>query len=69
MKVNWHELDCPDGPGTYPYKDGTIEVGQQEIDIWIEHPDARFTVNSFRPWTGRAQYALGKHELPDDQGA
>ena len=65
MKVTWQDLGCPDGPGSYPFKDGTINVSQQEIDIWIEHPDARFTVSSFRPWTGRTQYALGKYELPD----
>ena len=26
----------------------------------------RRTVSSFRPWTGRTQYALGKHELQGD---
>ena len=65
MKVTWQDLGCPDGPGSYPFKDGTINVTQQEIDVWIEHPGARFTVSSFRPWTGRTQYALGKYELPD----
>ena len=66
MKVNWHDVGCPDGPGSYPFKDGTINVTQQEIDVWIKHPSARFTVSSFRPWTGKAQYGLGKYDLPDD---
>jgi hypothetical protein len=65
MKVTWEDLGCPDGPGTYAFKDGTINVGQQEISIWIEHPAARFTVRSFRPWTGKPQFALGGYELPD----
>jgi hypothetical protein len=66
MKVTWEDIGCPDGPGTYAFKDGTIEVGPQEISIWIEHPGARFTVRRFRPWTGKPQFALGGCELPDD---
>jgi hypothetical protein len=65
MKVTWEDLGCPDGPGSYPFKDGTLNVRQEEIDVWIEHPGARFTVSRFRPWTGGAQYALCKYELPD----
>jgi hypothetical protein len=66
MKVTWENLGCPDGPGIYPFKDGTINVSQQEISVWIEHPGARFIVRSFRPWTGEPQYALGGYELPDE---
>jgi hypothetical protein len=29
MKVTWEHLGCPDGPGTYPFKDSTINVTQQ----------------------------------------
>ena len=65
MKVNWHDVGCPDGPGSYPFKDGTINVRQQEIDVWIGRPDARFTVRGFRQWTGEPHYALGEYELPD----
>jgi hypothetical protein len=65
MKVTWEDVGCPDGPGTYAFKNGTINVTQQEISIWIEHPDARFTVRSFRPWTGNLQFALGGYELPE----
>jgi hypothetical protein len=65
MKVTWKDVGSPDGPGTYAFRDGTINVTQQEISIWIEHPDARFTVRTFRPWTGKPQFALGGHELPD----
>jgi hypothetical protein len=53
MKVNWHDVGCPDGPGSYPFKDGTITVRQQEIDVWIDRPDARFTVRGFRHRTPR----------------
>jgi hypothetical protein len=67
MKVTWEDLGCPDGPGTYAFKDGTINVRPQEISIWIEHPDARFTLRSFRPWTGKPRYALGGYELPDER--
>ena len=67
MKVTWDDLGCPDGPGIYAFKDGTINVRQQEISIWIDHPGARFTVRSFRPWTGKPQYALGGYELPDER--
>jgi hypothetical protein len=67
MKVTWEDLGCPDGPGTYTFKDGTINVGPQEMSIWIEHPGARFTVRSFRLWTGKPQYALGGYELPDER--
>ena len=49
MKITWDDLGCPDGPGIYAFKDGTINVRQQEISIWIDHPGARFTVRSFRP--------------------
>ena len=66
MKVSWEDLGCPDGPGNYSFKDGTINVRQPEIDIWIRYPGARFTVSGFRPWTGRPQYGLGSYELPDD---
>jgi hypothetical protein len=66
-RVTWEDVGCPDGPGTYAFKDGTINVTQQEISIWIEHPGARFTVRSFRPWTGKPQYALGGYELPDER--
>jgi hypothetical protein len=66
-KVTWEDVGCPDGPGTYAFKDGTINVTQQELSIWIEHPSARFTVRSFRPWTGKPQYALGGYELPDER--
>jgi hypothetical protein len=34
MKVTWQDLGCPDGPGIYVFKDGTIDVGQQELSIW-----------------------------------
>jgi hypothetical protein len=64
MKVNWHDVGCPDGPGSYPFKDGTIIVRQQEIDVWIDRPDARFTVRGFRQWTGEPRYALGEYDLP-----
>ena len=67
MKVTWEDLGCPDGPGTYAFKDGTINVRPQEISIWIEHPGARFTLRSFRPWTGKPRYALGGYELPDER--
>jgi len=67
MKVTWEDLGCPDGAGTYAFKDGTINVRPQEISVWMEHPDARFTVRSFRPWTGKPQYALGGHELPHER--
>ena len=63
MKVTWEDLGRPDCPGNYPFKDGTMEVGQQEINIWIDHPGARFTVRGFRPWTGKPQYALGAYDL------
>ena len=53
-------LDYPESPGSYPFKDGTINIRQQEIDVWNERPDALFTVSGFRAWTGRARYALGK---------
>jgi hypothetical protein len=66
-KVAWEDAGCPDGPGTYAFKDGTINVSQQEISIWIEHPRARFKVRSFRPWTGKPQYTLGGYELPDER--
>ena len=36
MKVTWEDLGCPDGPGSYLFKGGTINVTQQEIDVWIE---------------------------------
>src|SRR5215831_5767096 len=58
MKVTWAVVGCPDGPGSYAFRDGTINLTQQEISIWIEHPDARFTVRSFRPWTGKPRFAL-----------
>jgi hypothetical protein len=41
MKVTWEDLGCPDGPGTYAFKDGTINVRLQEMSIWFEHPGAR----------------------------
>ena len=63
MKVTWENLGRPDGPGRYPFNDGTMEVRQQEINIWIEHPGARFTVRGFGPWTGKPQYALGAYDL------
>ena len=67
MKVTWEDVGCPDRPGTYAFKNGTIiNVTQQEISIWIEHPGARFTVRSFRPWTGNPQFALGGYELPEE---
>jgi hypothetical protein len=66
MKVTWEDLGCPDGPGKYPFNEGMINVRQQEIDVWIQHPGARFTVSGFRPWTGKPQYALGGYELPAD---
>ena len=65
-KVTWEDAGCPDGPGTYAFRDGTIDVRPPEISVWIEHPDARFIVRSFRPWTGKPQYALGGHELPHE---
>jgi hypothetical protein len=33
MKVTWEDVGCPDGPGTYALKDGTINVTQQEIHL------------------------------------
>jgi hypothetical protein len=66
MKVTWEDLGCPEGPGTYPFRDGTINIRQREIDVWMERPDARFTVSGFRPWTGRPQYALGSYKLPEE---
>ena len=30
MKVNWHDVGCPDGPGSYPFKDGTIKCQAAE---------------------------------------
>ena len=60
MKVNWHDSVVL----TVSAQDGTIIVRQQEIDVWIDRPDARFTLRGFRQWTGEPQYALGEYDLP-----
>jgi hypothetical protein len=65
-QVTWENVGCPDGPGTYAFKDGTIAVSQRELSIWIEHPAARFTVRRFQLWTGKPQYVLGGYVLPDE---
>src|SRR5204863_116857 len=51
MKVNWNDLQRPESSGSFPYRGGTITVGQEEIDVWRARPDALFTVRGFRPWT------------------
>ena len=30
MKVTWEDLGCPEGPGAYPFRDGTISIRQRE---------------------------------------
>jgi hypothetical protein len=33
MKVTREDLGCREGPGTYPFRDGTINIRQREIDV------------------------------------
>jgi len=56
MKVNWNDLQRPESSGSFPYRGGTITVGQEEIDVWRARPDALFTVRGFRLWTNKPQY-------------
>ena len=68
MKVNWNDLQRPESSGIFPYRDGTITVGQEEIDVWRTRPDALFTVRGFRLWTNKPQYVLARgYELPNEK--
>ena len=68
MKVNWNDIERPESSGSFPYRDGTITVRQEEIDVWRMRPDALFTVRAFRLWTNKPQYALASsYELPNER--
>jgi len=64
--VTWGELGFPHEAGPYPFRDGTVNVREREIEIWREHPRAVFIATGTSIVdTGETSYALGTWDEPD----
>lgn len=63
LKVRWSDIGKSETAGEYPFRQALLKVGERQIAIWQEHPDAVFTVvEPDRPISGRYFYVLGTWE-------
>jgi hypothetical protein len=58
-EVRWGELGCPTKTGPYRLDGEIIQVKTIHVLAAENDPDARFTVVSYRPPLGRAEFMLG----------
>ncbi len=58
-RVTWAELGCPTRIGNYRYAGEVVRVKNIHILVAEEDPAALFTVVTFRPPMGPAEYMLG----------
>jgi hypothetical protein len=58
-QVTWGELGCPKETGLYRAPGGQIRVKRIHIIVAEDDPSALFTVISFAPPLGPAEFVLG----------
>lgn len=65
MQITWKDLGKPDIPGQYPWRDGIVQVHVKDIEVWRDHPEAKFTLIPFQATTGPKRYLLGAADYDD----
>ena len=58
-RIRWDELGRPIEPCFREYQGELIEVRQKDIEAAQDNPNAVFSAQRFRPWTGPEYYRLG----------
>jgi hypothetical protein len=69
-KITWHKVGRITEPGRYMFTFGWLTVTLEDLAIWKEFPDTRFTLVENPPGSADAdefqtkEYHLGAFELP-----
>jgi hypothetical protein len=61
ITATWDDIGHAEKRASYVFLDGELAIGQREISIWKENPDAVFLVGVFRGASGAVYYTPGTH--------
>jgi hypothetical protein len=65
MQISWDELGRPEQPGQIRWRDGLVQVEAKHIQLWREHPEARFTVAPIQTMDEPRRYLLASVNYTD----
>ena len=68
-KVTWQKVGLVTEPGRYMFRFGWLTVTAEDLAIWRQYPDARFTLVQMPVQTNPEEedFHLGSFELPESR--
>lgn len=68
-KITWQKAGHVTAPGRYIFRFGWLTVAAEDVEVWQQFPDARFTlVRMPVEADGAEEFHLGAFELPASVG-
>jgi hypothetical protein len=67
QKVTWARVGRVAEPGRYLFTFGWLTITAEDLAVWIQHPNAAFTLVIKPPTEAVEEYHLGAFELHGDR--